>query len=94
MFVGPAHRETLGRLALEVLHSEPRYSGGLVARLRQLEMRLMAHAFAGNGPRRGDLVSYLYFDQEFIRASIELGRRDANALFDGLRTSEVPWRID
>jgi NTE family protein len=94
VFVGPAHRETLGRLALELLHSESRYSGGLVARMRQLELRLMARAFEGDGPRRGDLVSYLYFDQEFIRASIELGQRDANALFDGLPASEVPWRID
>ena len=33
----------------------------------------------GDGPRRGDLLSERYFDQEFIRASIELGQRDANA---------------
>lgn len=94
VFVGPPHRETLGRLALEVLHGESGYSGGLVARLRQLELRLMARAFEGDGPRRGDLVSYLYFDQEFIRASIELGQRHANALFDGLPATEVPWRIE
>lgn len=94
VFVGPTHRETLGRLALEVLHGESRYSGDLVARFRQLELRLMARALEGDGPRRGDLVSYLYFDQEFIRASIELGQRDANALFDGMPGTEVPWRVD
>ena len=33
----------------------------------------------GDGRRRGDLLSERYFDQEFIRASIELGERDANA---------------
>jgi NTE family protein len=94
VFVGPTHRETLGRLALEVLHGESRRSGGVVARFRQLELRLMARAFEGDGPCRGDLVSYLYFDQEFIRASIELGQRHANALFDGVPATEVAWRVD
>jgi len=94
VFVGPAHRETLGRLALEILHSKPRCCGGLAARLRQLEMRLIAHALTGDGPRRGDLLSYLYFDPEFINASIELGQRDANALFDAVPATEVPWRTN
>ena len=93
VFVGPAHTETLGRLALEVLHRKHRYSGALEHRLRQLELRLMARALKGDGPRRGDLVSYLYFDQEFIHACIELGQRDANALLNGVPTNEVPWRV-
>lgn len=94
IFVGPAHRETLGLLALEVLNSKPRYSGGLGSRLRQLELRLITHALEGDGPRRGDLLGYLYFDREFVRASIELGQRDANALFCRVPTTEVPWRIN
>jgi NTE family protein len=94
VFVGPPHGHTLGRLALEVLRRKPRYSGSLAPRLRQLELRLMAHALEGDGPRRGDLVSYLYFDHEFIRACIELGQRDANALLTGIPANEVPWRVD
>ncbi|HZE16284.1 MAG TPA: patatin-like phospholipase family protein [Mycobacterium sp.] len=93
VFVGPAHSQTLGRLALEVLHRKPRYSGALAHRLRQLESRLMAHALKGDGPRRGDLVSYLYFDQEFLHACIQLGQRDANALLNGVLPDEVPWRV-
>ncbi|MCI4674130.1 hypothetical protein [Candidatus Mycolicibacterium alkanivorans] len=54
----------------------------------------MAHAHKGDGPRRGDLLSYLYFDPEFINASVELGQRDANALFDGAPDTEVPWRTN
>ena len=54
-----------------------------VASDRQLEMRLMAHALEGDGARRGDLLSYLYSIRKSSRASIELGQRDANALFDG-----------
>ena len=34
VFVGPAHPETLSRLALEILHSTLRCCGGLAARLR------------------------------------------------------------
>ena len=94
VFVGPAHCHALGRLALQVLHRKPRCSGALAPKLRQLELRLMAHALKGDGPRRGDLVSYLYFDQEFIRACIELGQRDANAALTGLPANEVPWRVD
>jgi NTE family protein len=94
VFVGPAHRQTLGRLALQVLHGKPRYSGALAPRLRQLELRLMAHALEGDGPRRGDLVSCLYFDREFIRACIELGQQDANTVLTGVPADEVPWRID
>ncbi len=94
VFVGPAHSQTLGRLALDVLRCKPRYSGALGQRLRQLELRLMAHALEGDGPRRGDLVSYLYFDQEYIRACIKLGQRDANALLTGIPANEVPWRVD
>ena len=94
VFVGPAHSQKLGRLALEFLRRKPRYTGALAPRLRQLELRLMAHALKGDGPRRGDLVSYLYFDQEFIWACIELGQRDANAVLTGLPANEVPWRVD
>ncbi|MDI3315303.1 MAG: patatin-like phospholipase family protein [Mycobacterium sp.] len=94
VFVGPPHRETLGRLALEVLHANSRYSGCRATRLRQRELRLLARGFEGDGPRRGDLVSYLYFDHQFVEAAIELGRRDANALFEGLPVSEIPWRVD
>jgi NTE family protein len=94
VFVGPAHGDTLGRLALEVLGDKRRYSGGFAPRLRQLELRLLAHALEGDGPRRGDLVSCLYFDQEFIRACVELGQQDADAVLTGLRANEVPWRIN
>ena len=37
---------------------------------------------------------YLCFDQEFIRASIELGERNSNALFDRVPYTEMPWQIN
>ncbi len=30
---------------------------------------------------------------EFVRAWIELGQRDANALLNGVPTNEVPWSV-
>jgi hypothetical protein len=39
-------------------------------------------------------MSFLYFDQEFIQASIELGQRDANEVFKGVPANEVPWCSD
>ena len=93
VFVSPAHSHALGRLALEVLHRKPCYSGALTDRLRQLELRLLAYALEGDGPRRGALASHLYFDPEFVRACIELGQQDANALLNGVPTNEMPWRV-
>ncbi|WP_260745310.1 patatin-like phospholipase family protein [Mycobacterium sp. SMC-2] len=92
LFVGPKYRETLGHLATDILHSHRTHSGDVFHRLRQLELDAMGHLLEGDGPRRGDVLSFLYFDQDFIEASIELGQRDAQALFKGLPTGEVRWQ--
>jgi NTE family protein len=52
----------------------------------------MGHLLEGDGLRRGDLLSFLYFNPKFIQASIELGQRDAQALFKGLPAGEVRWQ--
>jgi len=89
--VTPEDRGTLGELA-ELIFDEQRHRWrGVSKMLRHSELRLLGRALGGDGPRRGDLFSYLYFDPEFIEASIELGRRDAAALFDG--QTQVPWQI-
>jgi NTE family protein len=79
-------------LAIDILHQHRTHSGELLHRLRQLELDLMGHLLEGDGPRRGDLLSFLYFNHEFIQASIELGQSDAQALFKGLPTGEVRWQ--
>jgi NTE family protein len=66
---------------------------GINGRLRSAELRILGRALGGDGPRRGDLFSYLYFDSEFIESSIDLGRQDAEAAFDGVPADVVPWRI-
>jgi NTE family protein len=94
LFVGPQHRETLGHLAIDALNDCGLPSGGLWRTLRQLELDLMAQLLKGDGPRRGDMLSFLYFDPDFIQASIDLGRRDAQQIFEGLAPGEVPWRTE
>lgn len=90
--VGPSERGTRGLLAAEVFERSRRGVRGAARALRQSEMRLLGRLLLGDGPRRGDLLSYLYFDPDFIEASIEVGQRDAAALFEGAPPEKVPWR--
>ncbi len=60
-------------------------------------MRVLGRVLGGDGSRRGDLLSYLYFDPEFMEASIERGRQDAETTLasvpSGVPSGEVPWRL-
>jgi hypothetical protein len=49
----------------------------------------MRHLLEGDGARRGDLFSYVCFDREGCRESIELGQRDDYA-FDGVDLPKCP----
>ncbi|HZA08966.1 patatin-like phospholipase family protein, partial [Mycobacterium sp.] len=89
----PPHRATLAQLADDVFTNQRHRWQDPVRMARRAELRMLGRALGGDGPRRGDLFSYLYFDPEFIEASIELGRRDAEAVFDGTPPDQVPWRI-
>jgi NTE family protein len=70
--VAPSRRRQLGGLAETIFE---RRFGGLRA-LRDLDTALTARALGG-GPSRGELLTFLFFDPEFIAALIEAGRRDA-----------------
>ena len=91
--VGPPERGTLGLLAAEVFDRHPGVLGGLRRAARDPDMRLLGRLLQGDGSRRGDLLSYLFFDPEFMEASIERGRRDAEAVFAGVPSGRVPWRF-
>ena len=70
--VAPRERRALGRLA-ERIFAE-RYSG--LKAFRDLDLALMAQAMGG-GPSRGELLTFLFFDEVFVSALIDAGRRDA-----------------
>ncbi|WP_157229129.1 patatin-like phospholipase family protein [Nocardia brevicatena] len=91
--ITPPTRATLGNLAEEVFADRRHYQSGIVSTLRQTELRILGRALGGDGPRRGDLFSYLYFDREFIESSIELGQRHADAALAGAPAHQLPWWI-
>ncbi|HEX2806760.1 MAG TPA: patatin-like phospholipase family protein [Kineosporiaceae bacterium] len=76
MVVSPPPGE-LGRIAAEVFQ---RRTSGL-GRLSELDNWLIGKAIRGAGDDVGrrELLSYLFFDQEYFAAGLELGRRAASA---------------
>ena len=81
IFVAPADRHSVGRVAVEVWK---RYSSRLRGRLRERDVALLGKLIdAGLDPIRGELLSYLFFSPEFHTALIGLGRADAQAWLDG-----------
>jgi NTE family protein len=91
--VGPADRGTLGLLAADIFDRRRGGRDGLRRFARDPSMRLLGRLLYSDGSRRGDLLSYLFFDPEFMEASIELGRNDAAALFAGAGAGTVPWQF-
>jgi NTE family protein len=71
--VGPAHHGELGRLAERIFGE--RYGG--LRGLRDLDYMLMSRMFGGSARSRGELLSFLLFDPQFIEELIACGRRDA-----------------
>jgi NTE family protein len=67
----------MGRIAADVFD---RRTGGL-RRLTEMDNWLLGQAIrgAGNGVGRRELLSYLFFDEDYFAAGIELGRSAATA---------------
>jgi NTE family protein len=91
--VTPVERGTLAELATDVFSRAAGKVGGVRRLVRDPTMRLLGRLLDGDGSRRGDLMSYLYFDPEFAAAAIECGRRDATATLAGYPEGQVPWRL-
>lgn len=89
--VGPQARGTLGELAAKVF-KEGGVATGLRPHLRARELQLLGRFLLGDGPRSGDLLSYLYFDAVYVEESIKLGQADARAVLAGAG-GLTPWRI-
>jgi NTE family protein len=71
--VCPPRRGEIGRLAESVF--ERRYGGW--RGLRGLDYTLIASALGSGSPSRGELLSFLLFDEEFVAALLRTGARDA-----------------
>jgi NTE family protein len=77
MFVAPADRLAIGRLASDVYR---RHFVGARGLRRSPDVALLGRLLdAGRNPVHGELLSYLFFAPEFIEPLTELGRADARA---------------
>jgi NTE family protein len=92
LFFGPPERHTLGALAVSCLRRRYRGPAGAWRTIREPDLALLGRFLAGDGPRQGDLLSYLFFDSDFIEAAIERGREDAGEVLAGPDPEVVPWR--
>jgi NTE family protein len=71
--VSPERRGEIGALAEDVF--DRRYGG--VRGLRDLDFMVMAQALGSQTRARGELLSFLLFDEGFVSALLERGARDA-----------------
>jgi NTE family protein len=88
LFLGPEHRATVGRIAARWFDERWRDPAVWFRSVFRPDLALFGWLAGGDGPRRGDLLSYLAFDGGFAEEAIAQGRRDAErSLGDGA----VPW---
>ncbi|HEV2062720.1 MAG TPA: patatin-like phospholipase family protein [Solirubrobacteraceae bacterium] len=85
LFAGPHETGRLGRVVSEVYS---RHFDGLSGALRSLDVTLLTRLLGGESPAHAELLSYLFFQREFVGAAIAAGREDARELL----AAGDPWR--
>jgi NTE family protein len=66
--------------------------GGLKG-LRAPDFPLLNRLLGGESPTHGELLSYLFFDPEFIEELIRMGQRDARRWLRASADGD-PWQIE
>lgn len=89
IFVGPA-RNAIGELAVEVFRS--RYRG--VKALRSPDFALLNRLLGPGGAGRGDLLSYVFFEPEFLSELATMGAQDARRWLDHAPSADDPWHLE
>ena len=67
--------------------------GGLKG-LRSPDFPLLNRLLGGESPTHGELLSYLFFDREFIEELIRMGQRDARRWLRVGPGPDDPWQIE
>lgn len=88
--MAPSSRGALGRRATEVFRE--RYAG--LKGLRSPDFALLTGLLGGEGHSHGELLSYLFFEREFVDGLIEMGRSDATSWLERVDGPEAPWYLD
>jgi NTE family protein len=90
IFVAPAKRGAIGDIAQQVFRS--RYGGW--KGLRSPDFRLLNRLIGGDSPTHGELLSYLFFDPEFIEELIKMGQADARRWLNSPPGEGDPWQVE
>jgi NTE family protein len=90
IFVAPARHGLIGDLATEVFRA--RYQG--IRALRSPDFPALNRMLGGESPVHGELLSYLFFDREFIERLIQLGQQDARCWLESPERQGDPWRLE
>lgn len=90
IFVAPRRRGLIGDLATEVFRA--RYRG--LKALRSPDFPVLNRLLGGDSPAHGELLSYLFFEREFIEELIALGREDASRWLDDKSRQGDPWQVE
>ena len=69
-----------------------RYGG--IKGLRSPDFPLLNRLLGGESPTHGELLSYLFFDKEFIEELIRMGQRDARRWLRSEPGPGDPWQIE
>jgi len=101
IFIAPQTRGAIGELATAVFKEKYGSFGsikglrrlkGLIG-LRDADFHLLNRLLGSDSPTHGELLSYLFFDRDFIEALIELGRADAMRWLAEEHDGGGPWQI-
>lgn len=61
---------------------------------RATDFRLMNRLLGAESPTHGELLSYLFFDREFIDELIVMGQRDARRWLHSAPGPQEPWQVE
>jgi NTE family protein len=85
LFAGPRDAGRLGRIVADV---HARHFAGPLASVRAPDVTLLTRLLGGASPAHAELLSYLFFQPQFISEAIAAGRQDARNLL----ATDDPWQ--
>lgn len=99
IFIAPERHGAIGKVAAEVFKAN--YSGlggarGLRALgiFRSTDFRLLNRLLGDESATHGELLSYLFFDRDFIDELIKMGKKDARRWLNATPGPEQPWQVE
>jgi NTE family protein len=102
IFIAPGEAGVIGKLASEVFKAN--YGGlgdmrGLkgwrnLSAFRGTDFRLLNRLLGDESPTHGELLSYLFFDRDFIDELIRMGAEDAKRWMEAPPGASEPWQTE